>query len=395
MRSATIGAWVGVGSRDEAPQHGGSTHFLEHLLFKGTARRSALDIAEAFDRVGGESNALTGKEHTCYYARVLDSDVPMAVDVILDMITSARLDEHDFELERGVILEEIAMNEDDPSDVAQERLTESLYLDHPLGRPIGGTPQLIQSVSRDAVWEHYGQHYVPAGLIVTAAGGVDHDVVCALVTDALAAGGWELAHGVGPLERRDPAARFEAGLREEVIIDRPDLEQMQIMVGVRGLRATDERRSALGVYSAILGGGMSSRLFQEIREKRGLTYAVGSYASGSTETGMYALYGACAPSKAVEVERLMVAEFERMAQGVSDAELERAKGQIAGSTVLRLEDSYSRMSRLGKAELVFGKLWSIGEALEDVRAVTAEDVAAIATELATSPRSLVRVGPGT
>jgi len=392
MRSATIGAWVGVGSRDEAPQHGGSTHFLEHLLFKGTARRSALDIAEAFDRVGGQSNALTGTEHTCYYARVLDTDVPMAIDVILDMITGARLDERDFELERGVILEEIAMNEDDPADVAQERLSESLYLGHPLGRPIGGTPQLIEAVSRAAVWEHYGEHYVPAGLIVTAAGGVDHDVVCALVADAVAAGGWHLAEGVEPLARRDPHAAFEAGFREEVVVARPDLEQTQIMVGVRGLRATDERRSVLSVYSAILGGGMSSRLFQEIREKRGLTYAVGSYAAPSTETGMYALYAACAPSKAAEVERLMLAEFERMAEGVTDGELERAKGQISGSTVLRLEDSYSRQARLGKAELTFGELWSIGEALDDVARVTAQDVAALAAELASRQRSTVRVG---
>lgn len=393
MRSATIGAWVGVGSRDEAVEHGGSTHFLEHLLFKGTARRSALDIAEAFDRVGGEANALTGKEHTCYYARVLDTDVPMAIDVILDMITSARLDNEDFELERGVILEELAMNEDDPADVAQERLMESLYLGHPLGRPIGGTPPLIEAVSRESVWEHYGRHYIPAGLIVTAAGGVDHDVVCALVTDALATGGWVLDPSVGPLERRDADAPFEAGFREEVVINRHDLEQTQIMVGVRGMRSTDERRAALGVYSAILGGGMSSRLFQEIREKRGLTYAVGSYAAPSTETGMYSLYAACAPSKAAEVERLMLAEFERMADGISESELERAKGQIAGSTVLRLEDSYSRMSRLGKAELVFGELWSIGEALEDVKSVTAEEVAAIAAELAVRPRSVVRVGP--
>ena len=209
-------------------------------------------------------------------------------------------------------------------------LTESIYLGHPLGRPIGGTPQLIEAVTREAVWEHYGQHYIPAGLIVTAAGGVDHDVVCALVTDALATGGWELTPGVAPIPRRDAAAAFSAGFREEVLISRPDLEQTQLMVGVRSYKATDERRAALGVYSAILGGGMSSRLFQEVREKRGLTYAVGSYGAPSTETGMYALYAACAPAKAVEVERLMLAEFERMMDGITDSELERAKGQIAG-----------------------------------------------------------------
>jgi len=393
MRSATLGAWVGVGSRDEAPQHGGSTHFLEHLLFKGTARRSALDIAEAFDRVGGEANALTGKEYTCYYARVIDTDLPMAIDAILDMVTSARLDVADFELERGVILEEIAMNEDDPSDVAQERLTESLFHGHPLGRPIGGTPDIIRAVSRDAVWEHYRQHYAPPGLIITAAGGVDHDIVCTLVTQALETGGWALPDAGVPFSRRDPLMPFKADFVPEVIVRRPDLEQTQMMVGVRGLSATDKQRSVLSVFSAILGGGMSSRLFQEIREKRGLTYAVGSYGAPSTETGLYALYAACAPSKAAEVERLMVAEFERMADGVTDSELERAKGQIAGSTVLRLEDSYSRMSRLGKAELVFGDLWSIGEALDEVRAVTADAVRDLAADLAERERCVVRVGP--
>lgn len=394
MRSATLGAWVGVGSRDETPEHGGSTHFLEHLLFKGTARRSALDIAEAFDRVGGEANALTGKEYTCYYARVIDTDLPMAIDVILDMVTSARLEEADFEMERGVILEEIAMNEDDPGDVAQERLTAAIYEGHPLGRPIGGTPEIIRSVSRDAVWEHYRQHYGPSGLIVTAAGGVDHDVVCALVAEALASGGWDLADGVVPLPRRDGLAPFEAGFVPEVNVERADLEQTQVLIGMRGFRAGSEQRAVLGVYNSILGGGMSSRLFQEIREKRGLTYAVGSFGAPSAEAGLFALYAACAPSKAVEVQGLLVSEFERMAQGVSDSELERAKGQIAGATVLRLEDSYSRMSRLGKAELVFGDLWSIGEALDEVRAVTAAQVQSLAAELAERERCLVRVGPG-
>ena len=393
MRSATLGAWVGVGSRDETAEHGGSTHFLEHLLFKGTARRSALDIAEAFDRVGGEANALTGKEYTCYYARVIDTDLPLAIDVILDMVTSARLDQEDFELERGVILEEIAMNEDDPADVAQERLVGAIFEGHPLGRPIGGTPAIIQSVTREAVWEHYRQHYGPAGLIITAAGGVDHDVVCRLVADALVAGGWDLADGVAPLARRDPHAALDAGFVGEVIVDRADLEQTQVLVGMRGFRAADERRATLGVFNAILGGGMSSRLFQEIREKRGLTYSVGSFGSPNAEAGIFALYAACTPAKAPEVERLMLAELERMAHGVTPGEMERAKGQIAGSTVLRLEDSYSRMSRLGKAELVFGDLWSIGEALDEVRAVTAEQVATLAADIASRERSTVRVGP--
>ncbi|GAA5518792.1 putative zinc protease Rv2782c [Demequina sediminis] len=393
MRSATFGAWIGVGSRDEAPEHAGSTHFLEHLLFKGTARRSALDIAEAFDRVGGESNALTGKEYTCYYARVIDTDLPMAIDVVLDMVTSARLDQADFDMERGVILEELAMNEDDPGDVIHERFTEAVLGGHVLGRPIGGTPEIIRAVSRDAVDAHYRTHYTPAGLIVTAAGGVDHDAVCAWVADALAAGGWDLADGVAPVGRRDRHARVEATLTPEVRIARTELEQAHVLIGTRGFSATDERRSVLAVYNAILGGGMSSRLFQEIREKRGLTYSVYSFGAPSTETGVFGIYAACAPAKADEVSRLMASELERMAEGVTDGELERAKGQIAGSMVLRLEDSYSRMSRLGKAELVFGDLWSISEMLEQVHAVTADQVRALAADLATRERVSVRVGP--
>lgn len=391
MRSATIGAWVGVGSRDETPEHAGSTHFLEHLLFKGTARRSAQDIAVEFDRVGGESNAMTGKEFTCYYARVIDQDLPLAIDVICDMVTSARLDESDFEMERGVILEELAMSEDDPGDVAHERFTEAVLSGHPLGRPIGGTPEIIRAVTRDAVDAHYREHYVPEGLIITAAGGVDHDVVCAQVADALVTGGWDLTEQRAPLERRDTLAVVEAGIVPEVRVNR-DLEQTHVLLGTRGFRATDERRASLGVTNAILGGGMSSRLFQEIREKRGLTYGVYSFGAPSADTGVWGMYAACNPANADEVEQLLGSELERLAQGITAEELERAQGQIAGTTVLRLEDSYSRMSRLGKAELVQGELWSIGESLDRVRAVTADDVVAMAADLASRDRVSVRVG---
>ncbi|MFV0285346.1 MAG: M16 family metallopeptidase [Demequina sp.] len=392
MRSATFGAWVGVGSRDETPEHAGSTHFLEHLLFKGTARRTAQDIAVEFDRVGGESNAMTGKEFTCYYARVIDRDLPTAIDVILDMVTSASLTEDDFEMERGVILEELAMNDDDPGDVAHERFTEAVLTGHALGRPIGGTPAIIKSVTRDAVAEHYRQHYTPDGLIVSAAGNVDHDTVCGMVTAALTLGGWDLSGDIAPVGRRDPLAAVDATLTPEVRITR-DLEQAHVLLGSRGFRATDERRSTLAVMNAILGGGMSSRLFQEIREKRGLSYSVYSFGAPSAETGIWGMYGACNPANADEVERLLGAELERLTEGITDEELERAKGQIAGTTVLRLEDSYSRMSRLGKAELVFGELWSIEESLAQVRAVTADAVVALAADLASRERASVRVGP--
>jgi len=392
MRSATVGAWVGVGSRDETPAHAGSTHFLEHLLFKGTATRSALAIAESFDRVGGEHNAMTGKEYTAYYARVLDADVRMAIEVTLDMVTSSRIDDADFEVERTVILEELAMNDDDPGDVVNEKFAEAVLGGHPLGRPIGGTPEIIRAVPRAAVWAHYREHYVPAGLVLAAAGGVDHDEVCALAARSLEAGGWDLSAPTAPLPRRDHDAAIETTLTPTLDIVRDD-EQVNIIIGTRGFKATDPKRSAVGVYNAILGGGMSSRLFQEVREKRGLAYNVYSFPSPSAETGLFGMYAGCAPERAAQVEELMVAEFERMARGVTEAELERAKGQIVGSTVLRLEDSYSRMSRLARSELVFGDLWSIGEALDEVRAVTAADVVAVASDLASRERAVVRVGP--
>ncbi|MFN3867161.1 MAG: M16 family metallopeptidase, partial [Demequina sp.] len=252
--------------------------------------------------------------------------------------------------------------------------------------------EIIRSVTRDAVWDHYRQHYVPAGLIVTAAGNVHHETVCALVADALVTGGWDLTGEVAPASRRDPLAPLDAALVPEVVVTR-DLEQSHVLLGSRGYRAADERRSTLSVFNAILGGGMSSRLFQEIREKRGLTYAVYSFGAPNAETGVWGMYAACNPRAADEVERLLGGELERMAEGVTAEELEKAKGQIAGTTVLRLEDSYSRMSRLGKSELVFGELWSIGEALDEMRAVTADQVMGLAADLSSRTRTRVRVGP--
>jgi predicted Zn-dependent peptidase len=394
VRSASVGAWVGVGSRDESDGHHGSTHFLEHLLFKGTARRTAMDIAEAFDEVGGEANAATGKEHTCYYARVLDEDLPMAVDVIADMVTSARLDRDELETERGVILEELAMNDDDPSDVVHERFATVVLGEHPLGRPIGGTPDTIRAVPRDAVWEHYRQHYRPDTLVVTAAGNVDHDALAEQVTRALADGGWDLAAGVAPAARRGASSALPVTAGASEVTVRRTTEQGNVIVGGTGLTATDPRRFTLSVLNAVLGGGMSSRLFQEIREKRGLAYSTYSFASGHADTGVFGLYAGCAPAKIDEVTELMVAELERLADGgITDAELRRSVGQLSGSLVLGLEDSGSRMSRLGKSELVHGELLSTQESLDRVRAVTAREVQELAADLASRPRSVVRVGP--
>lgn len=394
LRSATVGAWVGVGSRDETSGHYGSTHFLEHLLFKGTQRRTAMDIAEAFDAVGGEANAATGKEHTCYYARVLDSDLPMAVDVITDMVTSARIDEAELETERGVILEELAMNDDDPTDVAHEEFAAAVLAGHPLGRPIGGTPDTINAVPRSAVWEHYQWHYRPETLVISAAGGVDHDALCAQVEAALSDGGWDLADGASPRARRDSSDITGVGEIGTELTIRRTVEQANVVIGSTGLSATDDRRFILSVLSAVLGGGMSSRLFQEIREKRGLAYSTYSFASSHGGIGTFGLYAGCTPAKVDEVSELLVSELEKLADsGITTAELERSIGQLSGGLVLGLEDSGSRMSRLGKADLVTGELLSVAESLDRIRSVTADEVQALAKDLASRPRSTVRVGP--
>jgi predicted Zn-dependent peptidase len=395
LRSATVGAWVGVGSRDESDGHFGSTHFLEHLLFKGTGRRTAMDIAAAFDEVGGEANAATGKEHTCYYARVLDTDLPMAVDVIGDMVTSARLDAGELETERGVILEELAMTDDDPSDVVHEEFAAAVLGTHPLGRPIGGTPDTIRAVPRDAVAEHYRWHYRPETLVVAAAGGVGHDALVAQVGDVLTAGGWDLAPSAAPRARRAVTPETAGVPTEPVALSvLRQVEQANVIVGTTGLAATDERRFTMSVLNAVLGGGMSSRLFQEIRERRGLAYATYSFASGHGGLGLFGLYAGCSPAKVDEVTDLLGVELDRLADdGITAAELERGVGQLAGGLVLGLEDSGSRMSRLGKAELVYGELLSVADMLDRVRAVTAEDVRELAADLASRPRSIVRVGP--
>ncbi|WP_427016978.1 M16 family metallopeptidase [Pseudarthrobacter sp. P1] len=393
QRSATIGFWVGVGSRDEAEGQHGSTHFLEHLLFKGTKRRTALEIASAFDEVGGESNAATAKESTCYYARVLDSDLAMAIDVIADMITSAVLDPAELEQERDVILEEIAMDSDDPTDVAHEKFVAAVLGGHALGRPIGGTPEAIKAVPRDSVWEHYQRHYRPETLVITAAGGLDHDDVCARVLSALQTAGWPLDDGATPVARRSATPVAIEGTAGLHVYNR-QVEQANIILGCPSIVATDTRRFVMSVLNAVLGGGMSSRLFQEIREKRGLVYSTYSFASAYADAGYFGMYAGCAPAKVGQVVSLLTAELEKLADGgITDVELAKAIGQLSGGIVLALEDTGSRMSRLGRAELVSGEFLDIDETLGRIRSVTRDEVQALARELADAPRTITVVGP--
>ena len=406
-RSVTVGFWVAVGSRDEVAAeaaHGssgghpaslGSTHFLEHLLFKGTPTRTAFDIASAFDAVGGEQNAVTAKEYTCYYAKVRDADTEMAIEVMSDMLTSSVLDPQEFETERGVILEELAMAEDDPTDVAQERLFEAVLGEHPLGRPIGGDADTIRAASRDGVMAHYQANYRPNDLVVSAAGNIDHDQLVQWLTRNLEAAGWDLGVTAHPVARRNMSASTVVRGSELVVVERPT-EQANLMIGWPGITSTDDRRVALATMNAILGGGMSSRLFQEIREKRGLAYSVYSFSSGYSDAGVFGLYAGCSPRNVAEVASLLVDEFHRLAtDGVTADELHRAKGQLAGSAALALEDTDTRMSRLGRAEIGSGEFIDYEASMGMLNAVTTEQITALAADIAARDVSLVVVGKAT
>ena len=390
--SASVSYSVAVGSRDETDGHHGSTHFLEHLLFKGTKKRTALDIAVAFDSVGGSSNASTGKEHTSYYARVQDTAVPLAIEVIGDMLTSSLIDPVEFENERTVILEELAMNDDDPQDVVHEEFFAAVLGDHALGRPIGGTPHTIKAVTRDAVWQHYQANYRPQDLVVSAAGGVNHDELLRLVEISLSEAGWDLSKSAKPRQwRARHAAKVTRGT-EVKVLNRPT-SQANIVIGMPGLIAGDDRRYAMAILNTVLGGGMSSRLFQEIREKRGLAYSVYSFNQGYSDAAAFGLYAGCSPAKSAEVIKLMLDELDKVAQyGITPAELDLAKGNISGGLALKFESTQARMSRLAGAELTDGEFLDLDASLANYAAVELEHIRVLAADLLTRQKSFVAVG---
>ena len=388
VRSVAFGIWVGVGSRDERSSLAGASHFLEHLLFKGTERRDALEIAEVMDGVGGEMNAFTAKEYTCYYARVLDEDLALAVDVIADMVTSSRITSDDVESERGVILEEIAMHDDDPGDIVHDTFAAALFgAEHPLGRPVIGSVESIEMLSRTAIAGYYRRRYTPTSMVVAASGGLDHTKLLRLVRKAFP------GDAVGrPVELRSPSRAVAT--RSQVVVQTRATEQANLVLGTAGLRRDDPRRFALSVLNGALGGGMSSRLFQEVREKRGLAYSVYSYASSHADTGLFGVYAGCAPAKVEQVLELCRAQLAQVAaQGITADELQRAQGQLRGSLVLGLEDTGSRMSRLGKAELVYGELLPVDDVLARIDGVTLDDVREVAADVLNRPLSLGIIGP--
>jgi predicted Zn-dependent peptidase len=387
VRSASIGVWVPIGSRHESPAVAGASHFLEHLLFKGTTSRTALQIATAMDAVGGELNAFTEKEHTCYYATVLDRDLPLAVDIVVDVVLNATVTAHDVDVERSVVLEEIAMRDDDPADLVHDVFASTLFGDTPLGRPILGSVTSITALRRAQIAGYYRRRYRPRDMVVAVAGNVDHAAVVRRVRSAFAA-----ADGQGgfPALRRQDQSR--PAPRATVVGE--ETEQANIVLGARGISRFDDRRFTAGVLSAALGGGMSSRLFQRIREERGLAYSIYTFSNSYTDTGQFGIYAGCQPGKADEVISLITGELAGVADGgLTEAEVQRGKGQMRGAVVLGLEDSGSRMSRIGKSELVYADVLGVDELIARIDAVTAADVAGLADDLLHRPRALSVVGP--
>lgn len=391
VRSAAIGIWVNVGSRDETPAVAGASHFLEHLLFKGTTRRSALEISATIESVGGEMNAFTSKEYTCFYARVIDTDLPMAIDIVSDLITSSIVSALDVDAERKVVLEEIAMRDDDPSDLVHDLYAETYYGDTQLGRPILGTVKSIKEMTRNSVFNYYKKKYLPQDLVVAVAGNIKHKRVVAMVEEALSRDNFLDVKGAPQIRPNTPVKTKPV---ESVGLLTRKTEQAHMFYGMEGVARSDERRFAMGVLASALGGGMSSRLFQEIREKRGLAYSVYAYAQQFAGSGQIGFYAGCNPSKAIEVVEIIREVLADVAEnGMSYEEIERAKGAVRGSLVLSQEDSGSRMSRIGKNEIVYGQVMGFDDILNAISRVNPTDVREIASEYLTKSPTLALVGP--
>jgi predicted Zn-dependent peptidase len=391
VRSAAVGIWVNVGSRDEAPATAGASHFLEHLLFKGTTSRTALDISSSIESVGGEMNAFTSKEYTCFYARVIDTDLPMAIEVVSDLITSSIVTALDVDAERKVVLEEIAMRDDDPSDLVHDLFSDTYYGDTQIGRPILGTVESIKGMSRNTVFNYYKKKYLPQDLVVAVAGNIKHKRVVAMVEQALSRDNF-LDVMAAPVIR--PNIPIKNTKQQSVGLLYKKSEQAHMFYGMEGVARADDRRFAMGVLSAALGGGMSSRLFQEIREKRGLAYSVYAYAQQFAGSGVLGFYAGCNPTKAIEVVEIIRSVLSDVADnGMTHEEIERAKGAVRGSLVLSQEDTGSRMSRIGKNEIVYGQVMDFDDILKAISRVSAQDIHEIASEFLVKTPTLALVGP--
>lgn len=387
LRSAAVGVWVGTGSRDECLDDAGASHFLEHLLFKGTEDRTASGIAEAVESVGGDMNAFTTQEVTAYYVRVPDSCLELALDILSDIVWRPSLRAEDVDAERQVILEEVRMRDDTPEDLVHDVFADAVFPEHPIGRDVIGSPATITRMTREQIADFHQRHYHPSNVVVAAAGNLEHDRVVELVQA-----------GAGSLNgHRPPREAYEGEPPpRKLVVHERDTEQAHVVLGMRALRRDDPDRYALGVLNQVLGGGMSSRLFQEVREERGLAYSVYSYRSAYEETGTLAVSAGTSPERVDELLAVIDSQLERIVGdgGVTTRELEAAKGHLQGSLALSLESSASRMHRLGRSELTLGEVPSLDDLVAEVEAVTPDDISRVIDRVvATEDRTLAVVGP--
>lgn len=391
VHSASVGVWVGVGSRDEGRSVAGAAHFLEHLLFKSTPTRSAVEIAQAVDAVGGELNAFTAREHTCYYAHVLDTDLALAVDLVADVVLRGRCAGEDVEVERDVVLEEIAMRDDDPEDTLGDVFLSAMFGEHPIGRPVIGSVDSISSMTREQLHSFHVRRYTPERMIVAVAGNIDHDRVVALVRESF---GPRLVKGLTPASPRKGTGRVPGKPTLQFV--HRDAEQTHMFLGVRTPGRHWDHRWALAVLNGALGGGLSSRLFQQIRETRGLAYSVYSTVDTFSDSGALSVYAACLPERFDEVVRVTTDVLSEVARdGITESECRIAKGSMRGGLVLGLEDSGSRMNRIGRSELNYGTHRTIADTLEQIDAVTLEQVNAVAAQLLNRSFGAAVLGPQT
>jgi predicted Zn-dependent peptidase len=384
VRSVAVAYWVGAGSRDESDEVAGASHFLEHLLFKGTDTRSAAAIAESLDEVGGDCNAFTTKEYTTFYIRLLAEHLPLGLDILSEIMWNPALRPSDVDAERMVILDEILMHADEPADLAAEQWQSSLFPDHALGRDTLGTASTVRALEATDIRGFFEHHYRPGNMVVSVAGDCTHDAVAADLERRFA----------GTLGGAAPPRTAPGPETAQLQVVRRPTEQAHVVYGVRSVSRFDDRRWALAVLNHVLGGGLSSRLFQKVREERGLAYSVWSERAAYQDAGSLAVVVGTAPQHVSEVLRIVAGELELLAvHGITDRELAVAQGNIRAEMVLSGEDSGARMSRIGAAALLHGEVRSVDEILARIEAVGPEDVLAVADQLVQAPRTLSAVGP--
>jgi len=385
LKSVSIGVWVTTGSRDEQPHENGVSHFIEHLLFKGTERRTAFDIAKEIDSVGGTLNAFTGREYTCFYAKVIDKNLPLAINLLSDIFLHSLMDPKDVEKERGVILQEIKMVEDTPDDYIHDFFNRVCWGDHPLGFPIFGTSDLVQSFTREQIFQFLKETYQPERIIICAAGNLKHEEAVDLIGETFG----QLPQSNQERKRLKPQSVSTTNIRKR------ELEQVHFCLGTKGLPYNHSLRFASYLLNTILGGGMSSRLFQEIRENRGLAYSVGSYTSHLRDTGAMVLYAGVPPAKAADVVSAMMEQLAAMRdKAVPTEELNKAREFTKGRLLLRMEDTFANARWVGHQEVTDQTVLSVDQVVEELDAITVDDVQHVAQRLfATERLSLAIVGP--